>query len=76
MKRHNLIDEFPEHKDKIHDLKMNDHHFRKLFDEYDEVDAEIHRIESGAEATIDDVLNDLRKKRVHLKDELSAILAS
>jgi hypothetical protein len=76
MKRHNLIDEFPEHKDKIHDLKMNDHHFKKLFDEYDSVDAEIHRIESGAEATTDEVLNDLRKKRVHLKDELSTILAS
>ena len=31
---HDLVHEFPEHKDAIHDKKMNDAHFAKLFDEY------------------------------------------
>ena len=74
MEKHDLIHEFPELKDKIHELKVSNHHFRRLFDEYHEVDHEIHRIESGAENTSDEILNELRKKRLHLKDELSHIL--
>lgn len=74
MRKHDLKNEFPEFKEKIHELKTNNHHFRKLFDEYDQVDHDIHRIESGAEATKDEVLNDLRKKRVRLKDEIYLLL--
>ena len=29
-----LVHEFPELKDKIHELKVSDHHFRNLFEEY------------------------------------------
>lgn len=70
MEKHDLLHEFPEFKEKIHELKTNNHHFRKLFDEYHEVDHEVHRIEQGTEATTDEVLNNLRMKRVQLKDEL------
>ena len=35
---HNLATEFPEFKEKIHELKMNDHHFQRLMDEHHEVD--------------------------------------
>ena len=35
---------------------------------------DIHRIETGAEATSDEVLNELRVRRVHLKDELFELL--
>lgn len=70
MEKHDLLHEFPQHKEKIHNLKVSDHHFRKLFDEYDEVNTEIHRIETGAEATADEVLDLLRTKRVYLKDQL------
>ncbi len=74
MEKHDLVHEFPEQKEKIHELKTHNHHFRKLFDEYHEVNNEIHRIESGAEETTDKVLNDLRLKRVHLKDQLYTLL--
>lgn len=74
MEKHNLVNEFPQHKQKIHDLKMNDQHFKKLFDEYENVDIDIHRIETGAEVTKDEVLNGLRTKRVHLKDQISGLL--
>ena len=67
---HNLINEFPDKTKKIHELKVSDSHFRKLFDEYHEVDHHIHRIEVDAEPTTDEHLNELRMQRVHLKDQL------
>jgi uncharacterized protein YdcH (DUF465 family) len=47
-----------------------------LFDEYHDANKEIHRIESGAEATTDEVLTALRKQRLHLKDELYTMLTA
>lgn len=75
MEKHDLHHEFPEFEQRIHELKVSDNHFRKLFDEYHEVNNEIHRIETGAENTTDATLNALRTKRVHLKDELFAIIS-
>ncbi len=74
MQKHDLLHEFPEMKEKIHDLKVSNNHFRKLFDEYHEVDHQVHSYESGAQATTDAHLTELRAKRVHLKDELYAML--
>lgn len=71
---HSLVNEFPEYKEKIHGLKMNDHHFQRLFDDYHLTDKEIHRIETGAENTSDDYLEELKKKRLALKDQLYGIL--
>ncbi len=70
MEKHDLKHEFPDLVDKIHELKTTNNHFKKLFEEYHEINNDIHRIETGAEATKDEVLNELRMKRVHLKDEL------
>jgi len=70
MQKHDLLHEFPEHKEKIHNLKVSDTHFRKLFEEYHHVDHNIHSVESGASPTTDEHLNELRLKRVHLKDEI------
>ncbi len=74
MEKHDLHHEFPALEQKIHDLKVSDNHFRKLFDSYHEINNEIHRIETGAENTSDEVLNRLRIERVTLKDELYSIL--
>lgn len=57
-------------------LKVEDAHFKKLFDEFDELDHEIYRIESDAEPAADETLNDLRVKRVHLKDGIYQYLTS
>ena len=72
--KHDIVHEFPELKDKIHELKVSDQHFRKLFDEYHEVDHEVHRIETGAEVASDEHLTALRKHRVHLKDSIYQML--
>lgn len=68
--KHDLLHELSEHRDRIHQLKMSNSHFAKLFDEYHEVDHEVHRIETGIENTSDDYLDERKKVRLHLKDEL------
>ena len=70
IENHDLVHEFPEHRDTIHNLKMTNQHFAKLFDEYHEVDHEVHRIENGIENTSDDYLEERKKLRLYLKDEL------
>lgn len=72
--KHDLKHDFPEYQQKITELKVSDAHFRRLFDEYDELDHHIHKIETNAEPTTDEHLNELRIKRVHLKDELYSYL--
>ena len=68
--KHDLVHELPEHKEAIRDLKMTNSHFAKLFDEYHEVDHEVHRIETGIENTSDEYLEKRKKIRLYLKDEL------
>jgi len=74
--KHDLVHELPEHRDTIHELKMNNPHFARLFAEYHEVDHEVHRIEMAVETTSDEYLNDRKKQRLHLKDELYQIIRS
>lgn len=68
--KHDLVHELPEHREAIHHLKMTNQHFARLFDEYHEVDHEVHRIETGVENTSDDYLEQRKKIRLHLKDQL------
>lgn len=71
---HELPEEFPEYAEKIHELKTNDAHFAKLFDEYHEVNGAVHRAETDVEPASDDHIAELRKQRLKLKDELFALL--
>lgn len=74
IERHSLVKELPEFKDQIHQLKMNDRHFSRLFDEYHNVDHEVIRIEEGIETSSDEYLEGLKKQRLHLKDQLFSLL--
>lgn len=71
---HELAYEFPEWKEKIHDLKLTNHHFKKLFEEYEKLNWEILRIERNEVGASDAYLEDLKKKRLVVKDELYNIL--
>jgi len=71
---HELAEEFPDMKQKIHDLKMSDAHFARLADEYHEVNRKIHRIEAEIEPTDDFHAEELKKKRLALKDEIAKML--
>lgn len=72
--KHDLIHELPEYRDEIHNLKMSNNRFARLFDEYHELDHEIIRIEGGVETTSDDYLDGQKKKRLGLKDELFTMI--
>jgi len=72
---HDLASEFPEFKQRIHELKQNDRHFIKLYDEYQEIDKEVFRIEEEIETPSDEYTETLKKKRLKLKDELYTILS-
>jgi uncharacterized protein YdcH (DUF465 family) len=71
---HDLLHELPEYKDKIHELKVGNAHFAKLFDQYHEIDHEVRRIEQGVETPADDYVEEVKKKRLALKDELYKML--
>ena len=71
MENHNLTHEFPELEEKINQLKLDDENFRKMYVNYEEVNALIQHYEEGEQNhTTDEHLTDLRKKRMHLKDDL------
>ena len=71
---HDLSAEFPEYKDRIHDLKTSDGHFSKLASEYEDVCKEVARIEQEIETPSDQYTEDQKKRRAQLKDELFALL--
>ena len=67
---HNLKTEFPEYEKIIHELSMNNAHFQKISERHHEIDKKIRRAEIGEEALCDDSLEDIKKQRLKLKDEL------
>ena len=69
-----LIDMFPDHADKIHELKTENSEFSRIFDEYHEVTREIHRGETDVEPMGDFHLEDLRKRRLQMLDRVTSIL--
>lgn len=71
---HELAEELPEYKERIHELKINDAHFARLFDDYHDVNREIHRAESAGLNIADDHHEELKRKRLQLKDELFGML--
>ncbi|MGN7073638.1 YdcH family protein, partial [Neisseria sp. P0001.S004] len=63
---------FPEYRDLISKLKQEDAHFARLFDEHNELDDKItglvnNPVTSGAEE-----IEELKKAKLKLKDELYA----
>jgi len=72
--KHDLIHELPEYRDRIHELKVSNQIFADKFDEYHEIDHEVHRVEEGIETTSDDYLEELKKKRLALKDVLFSMI--
>ena len=74
--KHDLIHELPEHKERIHELKTSNPHFAKLFEKYHDIDHQVRRIEEGIETPSDEFTEELKKERLHLKDELFNIIQS
>lgn len=71
---HELAAIFPEDAAALHRLKLGNAHFARLAERHHVVNRAVHRIESEAEAASDDRLEDLKKERLHLLDEIAAML--
>jgi uncharacterized protein len=74
IEKHDLVHEFPEFRERIHELKISDRHFAKLFSEYHDLDHEVRRIEEGVEKTSDAYVETRKKMRLLLKDQLYGML--
>ena len=73
---HELAADFPEYSEKLSQLRLSNGHFAKLTDDYHNVNRDVHRAETNVEPTSDEHLQEMRKKRMMLKDEIYAILRS
>ncbi|MGB7298156.1 MAG: DUF465 domain-containing protein [Burkholderiaceae bacterium] len=73
---HPLGRDFPTMRDKIHELKTSDAHFRRLMQEYEDIDRSVVRAEQGVDHLSDLALEAIKTKRVHLKDQLYAMLSA
>lgn len=71
---HPLIEEFSEYKDILHNLKLNNSHFRRLAHEYEGIDKSIFRAEQGIETVNDEYLDTIKKERLHLKDIIYSMI--
>ena len=69
-----LHDDLPEYAQRIHDLKVNNHHFAGLFKRYDEINHDIRRLELDDVPMGDAAFEKLKHERAHLKDQLYAML--
>ena len=73
---HELAADFPELKDRIHELKVSDAHFAKLMADYEEVNHKVHLAETNVEPRSPVRETELRKERAALKDELYRMLTA
>ncbi|HMM45011.1 MAG TPA: YdcH family protein [Candidatus Macondimonas sp.] len=76
IENHTLVLEFPELRERIHALKVSDHHFARRFEEYNDLDRQIRRLEGEGSPKADETMEDLKKTRLSLKDELYRILTN
>ena len=65
---------FPEHRDLISRLKTEDAHFHSLFEKHHEIDHKVKNMETHIIPGTHEEIEDLKKKKLHLKDRLYAII--
>ncbi|MGG7567279.1 YdcH family protein [Rhodovulum sp. DZ06] len=71
---HALADQLPDQAEAISARKQSDPHFARLADEYHELNREIHRGETNVEPMDDMHLEELKKKRLALLDQIKGML--
>ena len=58
-----------EYRDEIHELKQKDAHFANIFEKHNALDKEVEDAEAGRTILTDVELENLKKKKLLLKDE-------
>lgn len=73
---HELAEEFPDKVDLISQLRSSDAHFAKLCTEYHDVNRAVHRAEERIEAISPTAEDEMRRRRMQLKDEIYGMLTA
>jgi uncharacterized protein YdcH (DUF465 family) len=63
-----------EYRDEIHELKMSNAHFAKIFEEHNELDQMTTDADEGRLHVTDVELESMKKKKLLLKDEALAMI--
>ena len=74
VEHHDLHLEFPEMVDAIQALKAGNAHFSKLYASYNRLTGNVEDLEENDMPVADFTIEDMKKQRVKLKDELYHIL--
>lgn len=67
---HQLHQEFPDQAKIISRLQAENQHFARLCEDYDKINRDIHRAETNIQPTEELAEQEMRKKRLTLKDEI------
>jgi uncharacterized protein YdcH (DUF465 family) len=67
---------FPEYRALITKLKTDDAHFLKVFNKHNALDDEIKELEQHGSTVFTNEVQELKKKKLHVKEELHTILKS
>lgn len=65
---------FPEYRDLISKLKNTDRYFERLFERHNELDHQITNMLAGNAVDTNKSVEDLKKEKLRLKDEMYTIL--
>jgi hypothetical protein len=71
-----LHNAFPDDEAVLRQLKADDRHFQTLSARFDALDAEAQRIEAGTEAASDVRLEEIKKHRLALLDDIAGCVAA
>jgi uncharacterized protein YdcH (DUF465 family) len=69
-----LSQDFPDKVDRIHHLKTSNNRFARLYDEYNDLNRTIHRIETRVEPQSEEAEEELKRRRLQIKDEIMGML--
>ncbi len=71
-----LHEAFPAEADLLRQLKAEDRHFQLLASRYDEIDQQILQMEAGEDPATGERLEEVKKQRLALLDEIASLIAS
>lgn len=66
---------FPAQADLLRRLKTEDRHFQRLASRYEDIDQQIAQMVAGEDPASDERLEDARKQRLALLDEIASMIA-
>lgn len=74
IEHHDLLHELPEYRDQIHQLKVGNNHFAKLFDEYHGLTKKVELMEAEVVPGSTQQECQLKQRRLQLKDEMFGMI--